>query len=46
MLLGPGGNTSSRLSIEHLLSDTEAQEFTIEKVFLEEPKWIDFDYSM
>ncbi|KAI0075082.1 pectin lyase-like protein [Panus rudis PR-1116 ss-1] len=41
---GPGGNTSSRVPIEHILTDTEARNFTIERVFLEKPQWIDFDY--
>ncbi|KAL0576318.1 hypothetical protein V5O48_005667 [Marasmius crinis-equi] len=42
---GPGGNTSSRLPIEHFLNAEEAGEFTIDKVFLETPSWIDFDYK-
>ncbi|CAL1713535.1 unnamed protein product [Somion occarium] len=42
---GPGGNTSARVPIEHVLTDTEAREFTVEKVFMETPKWIDFDYQ-
>ncbi|KAI0642991.1 pectin lyase-like protein [Trametes meyenii] len=41
---GPGGNTSARIPLEHLLTDEEAENFTIEKVFLERPGWIDFDY--
>ncbi|KAI0671108.1 pectin lyase-like protein [Trametes maxima] len=41
---GPGGNSSARISLEHLLTDEEAKNFTIEKVFLERPSWIDFDY--
>ena len=40
---GPGSNTSERVS-DHLLTDTEAKDFTIDKVFLESPRWIDFDY--
>lgn len=41
---GPGGNSADRVPIEHLLTDEEAKEFTIEKVFLGKPKWIDYDY--
>ncbi|EKM49749.1 carbohydrate esterase family 8 protein [Phanerochaete carnosa HHB-10118-sp] len=42
--LGPGGNTSERVS-DHVLTAAEAENFTIEKVFLETPHWIDFDYE-
>ncbi|KAF8817161.1 carbohydrate esterase family 8 protein [Phlegmacium glaucopus] len=42
---GPGGNTSARTPVEHILTPDEAQNFTIDKVFLEHPKWIDFEYS-
>jgi hypothetical protein len=41
---GPGGDTSQRIPQEHLLSAQEARNFTVEAVFLEQPKWIDFDY--
>ncbi|KAF8828487.1 hypothetical protein HHX47_DHR3000306 [Lentinula edodes] len=41
---GPGGDTSSRLSIEHLLTAEQAQEFTVDGVFLEHPSWIDYGY--
>ncbi|GJE97696.1 pectin lyase-like protein [Phanerochaete sordida] len=41
---GPGGNTSQRVS-DHILTTAEAEDFTIEKVFLETPSWIDFDYD-
>ncbi|RPD56135.1 pectin lyase-like protein [Lentinus tigrinus ALCF2SS1-7] len=41
---GPGGNTSARIPLEHILTKQEASNFTIDKVFLEHPKWIDFDY--
>ncbi|KAH8114386.1 pectin lyase fold/virulence factor [Phellopilus nigrolimitatus] len=40
---GPGANTSKRVS-DHILTNAEAQDFTIEKVFLEKPQWIDFSY--
>ncbi|TFK93312.1 carbohydrate esterase family 8 protein [Polyporus arcularius HHB13444] len=43
---GPGGNTSARIPLEHVLTKQEAGNFTIDKVFLERPKWIDFDYVM
>ncbi|KAK7689841.1 hypothetical protein QCA50_006480 [Cerrena zonata] len=42
---GPGGNTTARVPIEHLLTNEAARDFTIEKVFLETPKWIDFEYK-
>ncbi|KAF8817178.1 carbohydrate esterase family 8 protein [Phlegmacium glaucopus] len=41
---GPGGNTSARNPVEHILTPDEARNFTINKVFLEHPKWIDFKY--
>ncbi|TFK33326.1 carbohydrate esterase family 8 protein [Crucibulum laeve] len=41
---GPGGNTSARIPLEHILTAEEAKNFTIDKVFLEHPKWIDFGY--
>ncbi|KAJ3885352.1 carbohydrate esterase family 8 protein [Lentinula edodes] len=41
---GPGGDTSSRLSIEHLLTAEQAQEFTVDGVFLKHPSWIDYGY--
>ncbi|KAG7088759.1 hypothetical protein E1B28_012725 [Marasmius oreades] len=41
---GLGGNTSKRLALEHILTPDEAREFTVDSVFLERPKWIDFDY--
>ncbi|KAA1473851.1 pectin lyase-like protein [Dentipellis sp. KUC8613] len=42
---GPGGNTTSRISLEHILNSKEAKDFTVQKVFLEAPQWIDFKYS-
>ncbi|KAJ7037729.1 carbohydrate esterase family 8 protein [Mycena alexandri] len=41
---GPGGNTSERVAIEHLLTATQAKSFTVDGVFLQHPKWIDFNY--
>ncbi|EPQ54795.1 pectin lyase-like protein [Gloeophyllum trabeum ATCC 11539] len=41
---GPGGNYSGREPYEHFLTDTEARNFTVDKVFLEHPKWIDYTY--
>jgi len=41
---GPGGNTSACIPLEHILTPDEARNFTIDKVFLEHPKWIDFEY--
>ncbi|TBU46272.1 pectin lyase-like protein [Dichomitus squalens] len=41
---GPGGNTSARIPLEHILTKEEAKNFTVDKVFLECPKWIDFEY--
>ncbi|KAH9850232.1 carbohydrate esterase family 8 protein [Lenzites betulinus] len=43
---GPGGNTSARIPLEHILTDDEAKAFTVEKVFLERPAWIDYDYVL
>ncbi|KAK0211229.1 pectin lyase-like protein [Desarmillaria ectypa] len=41
---GPGGNTSSRISLEHILTIDEAQTFMVDTVFLERPSWIDHSY--
>ncbi|ETW82114.1 carbohydrate esterase family 8 protein [Heterobasidion irregulare TC 32-1] len=41
---GPGGNTTARISLEHILSSAEANDFTIKEVFLGQPRWIDFEY--
>ncbi|KAH8085963.1 carbohydrate esterase family 8 protein [Cristinia sonorae] len=41
---GPGSNGSSRVPIEHQLTSHEAEQFTVEKVFLEKPEWIDYGY--
>lgn len=41
--LGPGGNTSQRVS-DHILNAAGAKDFTLEKVFLGVPAWIDFGY--
>ncbi|PPQ88402.1 hypothetical protein CVT25_011281 [Psilocybe cyanescens] len=41
---GPGGNTSARIALEHILTAEQAKNFTIDKVFLEHPKWIDSTY--
>ncbi|KAF9005530.1 pectin lyase-like protein [Cyathus striatus] len=43
--LGPGGNTTARIPLEHLLTADQAKNFTIDKVFLEHPGWIDFSYK-
>ena len=45
IFIGPGGNTSQRISLEHILSATQAQNFTVDRVFLEKPKWIDYEYE-
>ncbi|KAF9221521.1 carbohydrate esterase family 8 protein [Gyrodon lividus] len=41
---GPGANNSARVPIEHILDSAETENFTIEGVFLEKPKWIDYEY--
>jgi len=41
---GPGGNTSARTPIEHILTKSAVKAFTLEKVFGEVPKWIDFEF--
>lgn len=43
-LQGPGGNTSSRIPLEHILNATSAKEFALEKVFAGLPSWIDSGY--
>ncbi|KII86936.1 carbohydrate esterase family 8 protein [Plicaturopsis crispa FD-325 SS-3] len=42
---GPGGNTSSRVPSDHILSAADARNFTIDRVFSGRPQWIDFDYT-
>jgi hypothetical protein len=32
------------VAIEHILTAAQASNFTIDGVFLEHPKWIDFGY--
>lgn len=46
LFLGPGGNTSARISLDHILTEEEAKNFTVDKVFLERPGWIDFEYAV
>jgi len=41
---GPGGNTTARVPIDHILTPSQARYFTLERVFLERPRWIDFEY--
>jgi len=41
---GPGANESQRVDVEHFLTDAQARNFTVDKVFLERPSWIDFGY--
>ena len=43
---GPGANITGRAPIEHFLTDRQAKDYTIDKVFLEKPKWIDFEYTV
>ncbi|KAI8986175.1 pectin lyase-like protein [Trametes punicea] len=41
---GPGGNTSARIPLEHILTSQEARNFALDKVFLGRPSWIDYEY--
>ncbi|KAF9046379.1 pectin lyase-like protein [Panaeolus papilionaceus] len=41
---GPGGNASARIPLEHVLTFDQSKEFTLDKVFLGRPKWVDFSY--
>ncbi|KAI0373805.1 carbohydrate esterase family 8 protein [Pilatotrama ljubarskyi] len=43
---GPGGNTSARIPLEHILTDEQARHFALAKVFLGRPSWIDYDYVL
>lgn len=45
MPAGPGGGTSARVSQDHILTSEEAENFTLEKVFVGTPAWIDFSYA-
>ena len=42
---GPGADNTARVPVEHILNSTEAENFTVEGVFLEQPAWIDYDYT-
>lgn len=43
---GLGGNLTDRVAAEHFLTKSEVEaSFTLEKVFLEPPKWIDYTYT-
>ncbi|KAJ3552755.1 hypothetical protein NM688_g3987 [Phlebia brevispora] len=42
---GPGGNTTLRAS-DHILDYQQSRAFTIEEVFHERPRWIDFAYQL
>ncbi|THH03857.1 hypothetical protein EW146_g10327 [Bondarzewia mesenterica] len=42
---GPGGNTTTRVAVEHIITPEEAKIFTVDGVFLERPSWIDFEYE-
>ncbi|KAI0059539.1 pectin lyase-like protein [Artomyces pyxidatus] len=42
---GPGGNTTARVPLDHILTEREARAYTIDGVFLERPKWIDYEYA-
>ena len=41
---GPGGNTSQRVPEEHILSEEDARNYTVDAVFLGQPEWIDVEY--
>ncbi|KAG6909252.1 hypothetical protein DXG01_001434 [Tephrocybe rancida] len=40
---GPGGNTTARIPLEHIITANEAKNFTLQKI-LGHPSWIDFSY--
>jgi len=42
---GPGANLTARVTADHFLTPVQAQNFTVNKVFLGRPTWIDFDYE-
>ncbi|OJA11428.1 hypothetical protein AZE42_04591, partial [Rhizopogon vesiculosus] len=42
---GPGGDTSARVQQDHILTYEQAQDFTLEEVFMGTPAWIDFSYE-
>ncbi|EGN98149.1 carbohydrate esterase family 8 protein [Serpula lacrymans var. lacrymans S7.3] len=41
---GLGGNTSARVPQDHILTNIQAQNFTMDDVFLGRPSWIDYEY--
>ncbi|KAN0087677.1 carbohydrate esterase family 8 protein [Tylopilus felleus] len=43
---GPGGNTSSRISQDHILDLEQAKTHTLQSVFQETPRWIDAGYHL
>ncbi|KAG2131809.1 carbohydrate esterase family 8 protein [Suillus clintonianus] len=42
---GPGASTTKRVAQDHILSSAQAAAFTVEKVFVGTPAWIDFNYE-
>lgn len=42
--LGPGYVQSKRLAAEHILNATEANSFTVDKMFNGKPSWVDWSY--
>jgi len=43
---GPGAKLDQRVSADHILTDMQALNFTVDKVFLGKPSWIDFTYCI
>lgn len=43
---GPGAELSQRVSADHILSNADAKNFTVDGVFLGKPEWVDFDYKI
>jgi len=41
---GAGGAGGARIKQDHILTAEEAENFTIDKVFLSQPGWVDFEY--
>ena len=41
---GSGANNAARVPVKHTLNSAEAENFTVEGVFLEQPAWIDYEY--
>ncbi|KAF8843253.1 hypothetical protein BDN67DRAFT_964632 [Paxillus ammoniavirescens] len=43
IIAGPGGNNIARVPVEDILDSADTENLTVEGVFLEKAKWIDYE---